>query len=237
MLVPCKKSYNKPRQHIEKQRDYFADKGPYSENYAFSSSHVQMMWELEHKEGWVLKNWCFWTVVLDETLKSPLDCKEIQPVNPKGNQPWIFIGRTDAEAEAPIIWPPAAKSWVIGKDPDAGKDWKQEEKGMTENEMVGWHHQLNGYEFEQTPGDGEGHERLACYSPWRLKESPWLSNWTTTVPVLLFTWGFLVCEHLDTSLWVLYTPKRNEGRNYAKHITKAFHETAYSLTQKLEICI
>ena len=114
------------------------------------------MWELDNKEGWALKNWCFWTVVLQKTLDSPLDCKEIKPVNPKGNQSWIFIGRTDAEAEAPILWPPDMKNRIIGKDPDAGKDWRQEEKGTTEDEMVGWHHWLNGYEFEQAPGDGEG---------------------------------------------------------------------------------
>ena len=107
------------------------------------------MWELDHKEGWAPKNWCFWTVVLEKTLESPLDCKEIQTVNPKGNQSWIFIGRTDAEAEAPVIWPPDAKNWLIGKDPDAGKDWGQKEKGTTEDEMVGWHHSLNGHEFEQ----------------------------------------------------------------------------------------
>ena len=111
-------------------------KGPYSQSYGFSSSHV-WMWELDYKESWALKNWCFWTVVLEKTLEGPLDWKEIQPVNPKGNQPWIFIGRTDAEAEAPILWPPHEKSWLIGKDPDAGKDWRQEEKGMTEDEMVG----------------------------------------------------------------------------------------------------
>ena len=113
--------------------------------YGFSSSHV-WMWELDYKESWVLKNWCFWTVVL--TLESPLDCKEIQPINPKGNQSWIFIGRTDPEAETPILWPPDMKNWLIWKDPDAGKDWGQEEKGTTEDEMVGWHHQLNGHEFE-----------------------------------------------------------------------------------------
>ena len=128
--------YDQPRQHIKKQRHYFADKDPYSQSYGFSSSHV-WMWELDHKEGWVLKNWCFWTVVLEKTLESPLDCKEIQPVNPKGNQPWIFIGRTDAEAETPILWPPDEKTWLIGKDPDAGKDWGQKEKGTTEDEMVG----------------------------------------------------------------------------------------------------
>ena len=113
----------------------------------FSSSHV-WMWQLDHKESWASKNWCFWTVVLEKTLESPLGCKEMQPVHPKGNQSWIFIGRTDAEAEAPILWPPDAKAWLIWKDPDAGKDWRQEEKGMTEDKMVGWHHPLNGCEFE-----------------------------------------------------------------------------------------
>ena len=112
------------------------------------------MWELDHKEGWAPKNWWFWTVVLEKTLESPLDCNDIKQVNPKRNQPWIFIGRTDAEV--PILWPPDAKSWYIRKDPDAGEDWRQEEKGMTEDEMVGWHHWLDGHEFEQTLGDGEG---------------------------------------------------------------------------------
>ena len=128
------------------------------------------MWGLDHKEGWAQKNWRFWTVVLKKTLESPLDCKEIQSINPKGNEFWIFIGRTDAEAEVLILWPPDSKSWLIRKDPDAGKDWRQEEKGMTEEEMVGWHHWLNGHEFEQAPGDGEGQGRLACYSPWGCKE-------------------------------------------------------------------
>ena len=114
------------------------------------------MWELDHKEGLALKNWCFWTVVLKKTLESPLDRKEIKPVNPKGNQPWIFIGRTDAEAEAPIFWPPDAKIWLLGKDPDARKNWGQEEKGATEDEMVRWHHQFNGHKFEQTLGHSEG---------------------------------------------------------------------------------
>ena len=130
-----------------KSRDYFANKGPHSQRCSFSSSHV-WIWELEHKKSWALKNWCFWTVVLEKTLKSPLDCKEIQPVNPKENQSWIFIGRTDAEAETLILWPSDAKNWLIRKDPDAGKDWRQEEKGTTEDEMVGWHHRLNGHEFE-----------------------------------------------------------------------------------------
>ena len=137
---------------------------------SFSSSHVQM-WELEYKEGWTLKNWWFWTVMLEKTLQSLLDCKEIKPVNPKGNQPWIFIGRTDPEAEAPILWPPDWNSWLIRTDPDAGKDWRQEGKWATEDEMVGWHHWLNAHEFEQTLADTEGQGSLACCSPWGRKES------------------------------------------------------------------
>ena len=142
-----KNSYDKLRQCIKKQRHYFADKGPYSQSYGFSSSQVQIR-ELDHKEGWMLKNWCFWTVVMKKTLESLLDCKEIQPVNPKWNQSWIFIGRTDAEAETPLLWLPDVKSWLIRKDSDAGKDWRQEEKGTTEDEMVGWDLWLNGHEFE-----------------------------------------------------------------------------------------
>ena len=153
MLAPWKKSYDQLRYHIKKQRHYFANKGPSSQGYGFSSSYV-WMWELDHKEGWVPKNWCFQTVVLEKTLESPLDCKEIQPVNPKGSQSWIFTGRTDAKAEAPpMLWPPDAKSWLIRKNPDAGEDWRQEKKGMTKDEMVGLHHWLNGHEFEQTSGD------------------------------------------------------------------------------------
>ena len=126
---------------INKQRHYFVNKGPSSQGYGFSSGHVWMR-ELDYKESWVQRNWCFWTVVLETTLESPLDCKEIQLVHPKGDQSWVFIGRTDIEAETPILWPPDAESWLIGKDPDAGKEWGQEEKGMTEDEMVGWHHRL-----------------------------------------------------------------------------------------------
>ena len=135
--------------------------------------------ELDHKECWGWKNWCFQTVVLEKTLESPLDSKEIKPVNPKGNQPWIFIGRADTKVEAPILWPPDAKSQIIGKDPDAGKDWRQEEKGRTENKMVEWHHQLNGPEFEQALGDGEGQISRVCCSPLHHKESDkteWLNN-------------------------------------------------------------
>ena len=131
---------------LKKQRHYFANKGPSSQNNSFSSSHV-WMWELGYKESWAPKNWCFWTMVLEKILESPLDCKEIQPVHPKGDQSWVFIERTNVEAETSILWPPDAKSWLIGKDPDAGKDWRPEEKGTTEDGMVGWHHQLDGDEF------------------------------------------------------------------------------------------
>ena len=132
---------------MTKQRYHFANKGPPIQGFGFSSSHV-WMWELDYKENWALKNWCFWTVVLEKTLESPLDCKEIQLVYPKADQSWIFIGRADVEAETPILWPHYGMSWLIWKDPDAGKDRRREEKGMTEDEMVGWHHQLNGHEFE-----------------------------------------------------------------------------------------
>ena len=132
---------------MEKQRHYFANKGQSSQSYGFSSSHV-WMWELDYKESWALKNWYFWAVVLEKTLESPLDCKEIQPVHPKGNQSWIFIGSTDTETETPILWPPNVKNRLIWKDHDAGKDWRQLEKGTSEDKMVGWHHQLDGREFE-----------------------------------------------------------------------------------------
>ena len=136
MLAPWKKNFDKHRQHLKEQRHHFADKGPSNQSYDFSSSCV-WMWVLDHKEGWMPKNWCFQTVLLEKTLESPLDSKEIKPVNPKGNQPWIFIGRTDVEAEAPMLWLPDVKSWLIGKDPDAGKDWRLEKKGTTE-EQDGW---------------------------------------------------------------------------------------------------
>ena len=171
----------KPRQHIGKQRHCFANKGLSSQSYGFSSSHV-WMWELDYKESWLLKNWCFWTVVLEKTLECPLGWKKIKPVNPKGNQSWVFIGRTyaDAEAEASILWPHDAENWLVGKDPDAWKDWKQEKKGTTVDEMVGWHHGLDGHEFEQAPGVGDGQGGLVCYSPWGHKESDMTEqlNWT-----------------------------------------------------------
>ena len=150
--------------NIKKHTHHFANKGPSSQGNGFPSSHVWIC-ELEYKESWGPKNWCFLPVVLEKTLESALDSKEIQPVHPEGNQSWIFIRRTEAEAEALILWPPDAKNWLIWKDPDAGKDWRQEEKGTTEDDMIGWHHQLNGQEFEQTPGDGDGQRSLLCCSP------------------------------------------------------------------------
>ena len=164
-LAPWERNYDKSRQCIKKQRRHFANKGLYSQNYDFSSSHV-WMWELNHKEAWASKNRCLQIVVLEKTLESPLDYKEI---NPKGNQPWIFIVRTDAEAEAPILWSPDVKNWFTGKHPDPGKYWRQEEKGVTEDEVIRWHHRLHGHDFEQTLGDTEGQGSLACCSPWGSK--------------------------------------------------------------------
>ena len=164
---------------IFKSRDITLPAGPSSQGYGFSSGHV-WMWESDYKESWVPKNWCFCTVVLKKTLESPLDCKEIQPDHPKGDRSWVFIGRTDAKAETPILWPPDAKSWLIGKDPDAGKDWRQEEKGMTEDEIVGWYHRLNGHGFEWTSGVDDVQGGLACCGPWSCKESDTTErlNWT-----------------------------------------------------------
>ena len=145
------------------------------------------MWELDQKHCWEPKNWCFWIVVLEKTLESPLDCKEIQPANPKGNQSWIFTGRIDAEAEAPILWPPDVNSWLIWKDPDAEKNWRQEERGMTEDEMVGCHHQLNGHEFEQVSEIGDGQGSLACFFSWVCKE--WdMTSWLEQQQQQIDTW-------------------------------------------------
>ena len=165
-IAPWKKSYDQPRQHIKKQRHYFADIGLSSQSYGFSSS---LVWKREL--DWAPENRCFQTVVLEKSPESPLDCKEITPINLKGNKSWILIGKTDAEPEAPILWPPlwVAKSRLTGKDPDAGKDWRQK-KRVTEDEMVGCHHQLNEHEFEQTPGDSEGRGRLVSCSSWGHEE-------------------------------------------------------------------
>ena len=154
----------------------------HSQSYGFSTSHVRM-WKLDHKECWAMRNLCFWTMVLENTLESSLDCKEIKPVHPKGNQSWMFIGRTDVKVETPILWPPDAKNWLTGKYPDAEKDWRQEEKGLTEDEIVGWHHRLNGHEFESPPWVGDGQCGLARCSPWGHKEldvTEWL-NWSELI--------------------------------------------------------
>ena len=179
MLTPWKESYEQPTQYIKKQRHYFANKGPSSQSYGFYSSPV-LMWELEYKENWVPKNWWFLTVVLEKTLESPLDCNEIQLVQPQGNQSWIFTGRTDAESESPNLWPPVAKNWLIGKDPDTWKDWRRKEKGMTEDEMVVWHHWLSGHEFKFTPRVGDRQGSLVSCSPCSHKhlDMPEQLNWT-----------------------------------------------------------
>ena len=178
MLTPWKESYDQPRQHIKKQRHYFVNKSPSSQGYGFSNGHVDM-WKLDYKESWALENWCFWNMVLEKTLEHPLDCKEIQPVHPKGDQSWVFIGRTDIEAKTPILWPPDVKSWLIWKDPDAGKHWGQE-KGMTEDETVGWHYWLDGHGFGWTLGVSDGQGGLACCGSWGCKESDMTErlNWT-----------------------------------------------------------
>ena len=179
-LTPWKESYDQPRQHIKKQRHYSANKGLSSQGYGFSSGHV-WMWELDYKESWAPKNWCFWIVMLEKTLESPLDCKEIQPVHPKGDQSWVFFGRTDVEVETPILWPLGAKTWLIGKDPGVGKDWGQQEKGTTEDEMVGWHRWLNGDGFGWTPGVGDGQGGLACCNSWDRKH-----NWVPELNWMLY---------------------------------------------------
>ena len=163
----------------------------------FPSSHV-WMWELDYKESWVLKYWRFWTIVLEKSLESPLDCKEIQPVHPKGNQSWIFIERTDAEAEIPMLWPSDVKNWLVWKDSDSAKDWSQEEKGMTEDEMAEWHHWLSGHEFEQTPGVGEGQGSLACCTPWSHKESDTTERLKWTIKHLSHIFKYKVFyQHVD----------------------------------------
>ena len=173
------------------------NKGPSSQGYGFSSGHI-CMWELDYKEGWAQKNWCFWTVVLEKTIESPLGCKEIQPVHLKGDQSWMFIGRTDAEAETPVLWPPDVKSWLIGKDSDAGRDWGQEDKGTTEDEMAGWHHWLDGHESEWTPGVGDGQGGLVCCDSWGRKESD-TTEWLT------WTIGLMGPQNKDCLIFIIKT--------------------------------
>ena len=168
MLTPWKESYDQPRQHIKKQRHYFVNKGPSSKSSGFSSSHV-WMWELDHKESWAPKNWCFWTVVLEKTLESPLDCKEIQPANPKGNQSWIFIEGLRLNLKLQYFGHLMRRTDSFEKT-DTGKEWRREKKATTEDEIVGWHHWLNGPGFEQALEDGEGQGSLACCSPWGREE-------------------------------------------------------------------
>ena len=178
------------------------------------------------EESWVPKNWCFWTVVLEKTLENPLDCKEIQPVHPKGDQSWVFVGRTDAKAETPVLWPSHVKSWLIGKDSDAGRDWGQEEKGMTEDEVAGWHHQLDGREFEWTSGVGDGQGGLACCNSWGRKESDATErlNWTESCDLIAYL-GIL-WRHIKKER------ERKGGRNrtfgnyyFIKDSTSVIHET------------
>ena len=170
MLTPWKESYDQTRQHIKKQRHYFINivRPCLVKAMVFP---VIGMWELDFKESWAPRNWCFWTVVLEKTLENTLDCKEIQAVQSKGEQAWVFIGRTNVEAETQILWAPDAKSWLIWKDPDAEKDWHQEEKGMTEDEMIGWHHRLTGHGFGWSPGVGDGQGGLECWGSLGRKES------------------------------------------------------------------
>ena len=194
-----------PWQHIQKQRHYFVNKGPCSQSYGFSSSHI-WMWEMDYKESWEPKNWCFWTVVLEKTLESPLDCKEIQPVYPKRNQSRLFIGRTDVEAETPILWPPNSRNWLIGKDPDAGKDRGQEEKGVTEDEMVGWHHSMDMSlsELQETVKDREAWYGSA-FDHKKLDTTEWLNNnsyWKKTILLIFVT---LIC-------WVEKQVEIKEGK-------------------------
>ena len=185
------------------------------------------MWELDCEESWTPKNWCFWTVVLEKTLESPLDCKEIQPVHPKGNQSWVLTGRTDVEAETPMLWPPDAMSWLIGKDPDAGKDWGQEEKGSTENEMVGWHHRLNGCGFRWTLGVGDGQSDLACCGSWGRKESDTTEqlNWAKLN-------SYQVYLETRSSILSLFLKKKKERK---KEMYLIISDCSYYLPKKPQI--
>jgi len=209
---------------ILKSRDITLPTSLSSQGCGFSSSHV-WMWELDYKESWAWKNWCFWTVVLEKTLESPLDCKVIQPVHPKGDQSLVFIGRTDVEAETPILWPPDAKSWVIGKDPDAGKDWGQKEKGATEDEMVGWHHWLDGHGFLWTPGVGDWRGGLVCCGLLSHRESDtteWVTalNWTD--------WIFEKAREFQKNIYFCLI-------DYDKTFNCVYHSKLWKILQKMGI--
>ena len=191
---------------ILKSRDILCWQRLSSQSYGFFSSRI-WMWELDHKESWAPKNWCFWTVLLEKTLESPLDSREIKPINPKGNQPWIFIGRT--VAEAPILWLPDVKNWLIGKDLDDEKDWKQE-KRITEGKMVGWHHWLVGHEFEQVPGVGNGQGSLECCRPWGCKvlnTTEWLSWTLTELNFALWVRYMNLCQYWMSWQWISAIPE------------------------------
>ena len=243
MLTPWKESYDQPRQHIKKQRHYFANKGLSNQGYGFCSGHV-WMWELDYKESWAQKNWCFWTVVLEKNLESPLDCKEIQPVHPKVDQSWVFTGRTgrtetsvSVEAETPILWTPDAKSWLIEKDPDAGKDWRQE-KGMTEDKMVGWHHRLNGHGFGYTPGVGDGQGGLAYCVPWGCKESDTTErlNWTE-LKVKRKPWKTLTKEWIQSNLHFRKNTKAKCEGWVGKSENGDYYSNLTHTLQRPELCL
>ena len=206
MFALWKNSYVKLKQCFKKQRHHFANKGPYSQSYGFSSSHV-WMWELNHKEGWTLKNWCFLTV------EGPLDCKEIKLVNPTGNQPWLFTGISDAEA--PILWPPDMKSRLFGKDPDAGKVWRQEEKEMTEDEMVGWAHRFNGHELGQILEMVRDREVWHAAVHGVAKSRTRLGDWTATMDILATAIDFSVRAIFHCLLLKSWIYKQTIARPYS----------------------
>ena len=201
MLAPWKKSFDKPRQHIKKQRHYFANKVLCSQSYGFFSSHV-WMWELDYKESWVPKNWCFWIVVLEKTLESPLDCKKIQPLHPKGNQSWISIGRIDAKAEAPILWLPDVKNSLIWKDPDAGKIESRRKRGWQRMRWLDGITDSIDNEFEQAPGVGDGQGGMTCYNPWGHKELDTTErlNWTELNMIYFFNLLYILLSFLNQLL-------------------------------------
>ena len=211
----------------------------------FSSSHV-WMWELDYKEGWAPKNWCFWAVVLEKTLESPVDFKEIQPVHPKGDKSLVFFGRTDAEAETPILWPAGVKNWLIWEDPEAGKDWTRNEKGSTKDEMVRWHHWLNGHEFESTQGVDDGQGGLACCSPWghRVRHG-WATelDWTESREVFvdifkkIFFFLFFTLSQRPSGLSWESSTKNFEGRRDCWKLYKLLNKLVQVMCSSNQVCL